>query len=115
MDLHNTAAVKKPVPKDPEQWQQVLCLHTPHLILSGPGGALMRLGGEATPFFITDTQTGSPQPRTLASQSDPSSAVCKHLPLSVSKGGRCWRSGHGQLDNLIKPSWGHSGPRIEPA
>lgn len=70
----------------------------------------MRLGGEATPFFIPDTQMGSPQPRTLASQSAPSSAVYKHLPSSISKGGRCWRSGHGQLDNLIKPSWGRGGP-----
>lgn len=68
-----------------------------------------------TPFLIADTQTGSPQPRSQASQSDTGSAVYKHLPLSLSEGGRCWRSGHGQLDNLIKPSWGHSGPRIDPA
>lgn len=31
----------------------------------------MRLGGEATPFVITDTQTGGPQPRSLASPSPP--------------------------------------------
>lgn len=37
----------KPVPRDLGQWQQSLCLRTPHLILSGPRGVLMRLGGEA--------------------------------------------------------------------
>lgn len=58
---------QKPVPEDPEQWQQARCLHAGLLKLSGPGGALMRPGGEATPFFITDTQTGSPQPRAPAS------------------------------------------------
>lgn len=58
---------QKPVPEGPEQWPQARCLHTGLWILSGPGGALMRPGGEATPFFITDTPTGSPQPRTLAS------------------------------------------------
>ena len=63
-------------------------------------------GWRGAPFFITDTQTGRLQPRTLASQSDPGSAVCKHLPFSISKGGRCGRSGHGQLGNLIKASWG---------
>lgn len=99
-------------PEDPEQWPQALFLHTPYWLLSGP---LMRLGGQATPFFITDTQMGRAQPRTLASQSEPSSVVYKHLPSSISKRGRCWRSGHGQLDNLIKPSWGRADPRIDPA
>ena len=40
-----------PVPKGRVQWQQALSLHTSHLILSGPRGALMRLGGVADSIF----------------------------------------------------------------
>lgn len=55
------------------------------------------------PFFITDTQLGGVQAGSPASQSQaPALLRISTFRLAVSQGGRCWRSGHGQLDNLIK-------------
>lgn len=70
--------------------------HTRPSILSGPRGALMRLGGEATPFFISDTQTGSPHPRTQANQSPALLCINTFHPQSAREAG---------AGDLVTVSW----------